>query len=525
MAITKLYAGTIGDPLNSTGAQVASSVNQLIDSADQHTVLLGTLDTSKAAVGHGHSLATSSTPGFLSASDKQKLDSIIFGATQNSADSFLLSRVNHTGTQPISTISGLQAELNTKASESHNHLLATSVASGFLSNTDKIKLDTVQMNATFNSADSYLLNRANHTGTQSTSTITNLDVILAQKADGSHAHAVATGSSNGFMSIADKIKLDTVFTGATVNSSDATLLDRANHTGAQPISSIELLADTLAGKAGINHLHAVATVTSDGFLSSADKIKLDSIATGATANSSDAELLKRINHTGTQPMSTIVGLLPALSYKQEKLVAGPGITIDTSTWTISSTGSGTGGTDDHSALLNRNAPDQHVIASVSGLRGELDAKAGISHTHSEATTSVSGFMSSADKTKLDLIAANATSNSSDATLLNRANHTGTQAISTVELLQASLDGKASASHTHGEATTSVPGFMSSADKTKLDSVATNATSNSSDTTLLSRANHTGTQAISTIASLQASLDNLQSQISTNKVLALIGMTR
>jgi len=41
---------------------------------------------------------------------------------------------------------------------------------------------------------------------------------------------------------------------------------------------------------------------------SASKIKLDGIAAGATANSSDATLLARANHTGTQAASTITGL-------------------------------------------------------------------------------------------------------------------------------------------------------------------------------------------------------------------------
>lgn len=59
---------------------------------------------------------------------------------------------------------------------------------------------------------------------------------------------------------------------------------------------------------------------------------------------------------------------------------------------------------------------------------------------------------------------------------------------------------------HGVATTSVAGFMAAADKSKLDGVATGATANSSDATLLARANHTGEQAISTVTGLQAALD-------------------
>jgi hypothetical protein len=60
----------------------------------------------------------------------------------------------------------------------------------------------------------------------------------------------------------------------------------------------------------------------------------------------------------------------------------------------------------------------------------------------EATVSLKGLMSSTDKTKLDGIASGATANSSDAVLLNRANHTGSQAISTVTGLQSAIDAKA-----------------------------------------------------------------------------------
>lgn len=54
---------------------------------------------------------------------------------------------------------------------------------------------------------------------------------------------------------------------------------------------------------------------------------------------------------------------------------------------------------------------------------------------------------------------------------------------------------------HANATTSVAGFMAAADKTKLNGIATGATANSTDATLLARANHTGTQAASTITGL------------------------
>lgn len=58
-----------------------------------------------------------------------------------------------------------------------------------------------------------------------------------------------------------------------------------------------------------------------------------------------------------------------------------------------------------------------------------------------ATTMAAGLMAAADKTKLDGVATGATVNDTDANLKNRANHTGSQAISTVTGLQTALDAK------------------------------------------------------------------------------------
>ena len=51
-----------------------------------------------------------------------------------------------------------------------------------------------------------------------------------------------------------------------------------------------------------------ATTAVDGYMTSTQATKLAGVATGATANSSDATLLARANHTGTQAASTITGL-------------------------------------------------------------------------------------------------------------------------------------------------------------------------------------------------------------------------
>ena len=51
-----------------------------------------------------------------------------------------------------------------------------------------------------------------------------------------------------------------------------------------------------------------ATTSAAGSMSSADKSKLDGIASGATANSSDAQLRDRSTHTGTQAFSTLTAV-------------------------------------------------------------------------------------------------------------------------------------------------------------------------------------------------------------------------
>lgn len=164
--------------------------------------------------------------------------------------------------------------------------------------------------------------------------------------------------------------------------------------------------------------------------------------------------------------------------------------------------------------------------AVSSVNGHLPDGAGNVDLPG-ATAVAAGLMAGSDKSKLDGIASQATKNDTDANLKNRANHTGTQAISTVSGLQGALDAKAATSSLAtvaisgayadlsgkpviptipGNATPSVAGLMSASDKTKLDGVATGATANDTDANLKNRANHTGTQAISTVTGLQSALD-------------------
>jgi len=118
------------------------------------------------------------------------------------------------------------------------------------------------------------------------------------------------------------------------------------------------------------------------------------------------------------------------------------------------------------------------------------------------------------------VANGATANDSDANLKNRANHTGTQASSTISDFQSAVSfntdvsantAKVSASGsvtTHSDVTSAGSGaIITSTERTKLSGITEGATANSSDATLLARANHTGTQTASTISDFDTEVAN------------------
>lgn len=94
----------------------------------------------------------------------------------------------------------------------------------------------------------------------------------------------------------------------------ATLLTGLVDTSGTPASGDTLLAalgkikkgffTDHSGAGGGVHANVVAAGAA-GFMTGSDKSKLDGVASGATANSSDAALLARANHTGTQLASTV----------------------------------------------------------------------------------------------------------------------------------------------------------------------------------------------------------------------------
>lgn len=73
-----------------------------------------------------------------------------------------------------------------------------------------------------------------------------------------------------------------------------------------------------------------------------------------------------------------------------------------------------------------------TLSAQADLQAALDGKSGTGHSHSSATSGAAGFMSAADKNKLDGVAVGATANAADSALRDRATHTGTQPLSSLE---------------------------------------------------------------------------------------------
>ena len=101
--------------------------------------------------------------------------------------------------------------------------------------------------------------------------------------------AAATQSTPGYMSAADKAKLDGIEAGANKTVVDAAL----DATSTNPVQN-KAVKTALDGKAGT----AVATASANGLMSAADKIKLDGVEDGATKTIVD----DAISDTSTNPV-------------------------------------------------------------------------------------------------------------------------------------------------------------------------------------------------------------------------------
>jgi hypothetical protein len=155
-------------------------------------------------------------------------------------------------------------------------------------------------------------------GTDNTKVMTPLrtkESIIANAPGGSGA----VGSVNGKTGVV-VLNQDEVLDGTTYKqypASDKTKL--AGIASGATVNSTDAQLRDRSTHTGTQSADTITDGTTNKTFSAAEDTKLAGIATGATVNSSDATLLARANHTGTQAISTVTGLQAALDLKDNLL--------------------------------------------------------------------------------------------------------------------------------------------------------------------------------------------------------------
>lgn len=263
--------------------------------------------------------ASATNAGILVADDKSKLDGIEAQANKTVVDSALSS----TSTNPVQN-KVINTALSGKAASNHSHDAATTSAAGFMSSSDKEKLNGIDSGAnayvhptsgpsstgntskgdtsaktpgfggTFK-ALSATVDKYGHTTALGEHTVTIPSAVASASTGGS-------GGSAGLMSAADKEKLNGIAAGAnaythpTFTAAAAAAKKIGNDAQGHVVIGDALTAADV-GAAESSHSHDAASTSAAGFMSSSDKTKLNGIASGAEVNQNAFSNVKIGNNT------------------------------------------------------------------------------------------------------------------------------------------------------------------------------------------------------------------------------------
>lgn len=228
-----------------------------------------------------------------------------------------------------------------------------------------------------------------------TDDLNTMDTLIAGKADSDHNHdgsysalshthteyAAATHNHDDLYA-AKTHETNTNIHVTSTEKTDWNSKAAGNHNHDTEYAGID---HTHTDYSGINHTHSTASTTAAGFISAADKSKLDGIEAGATA----------YTHPTTHPASMITGLPTSLPAN-----GGNADTVDNCH--ASDFASAIHDHDSDYAAISHN--HNGTYAAASHAHTEYSST---SHSHNTATTEAAGFMSGTDKAKLNGIAANA----------------------------------------------------------------------------------------------------------------------
>lgn len=407
------------------------------------------------------------------------------------------SAVGHNHDEMYYTESEIDSKLEAKADSSHTHDDATTVASGFMSASDKTKLDGVATNA-----NNYVLPNAGEDfgGVKTGGDVTITDGIINVN-DDSHNHVIDNvdglqgaldAKSDSGHNHDDRYYTETEMDAKLGGKAEATHTHEYDSSlSGESVNAVQnkVVNEALAGKVPVTRTINGKPLSNNVTLAASD--------VGADADgSADSALSEAKSYTDTKisalvnsapdTLDTLGELATAMTENQDAIESlnaiasskadASALTSHTGNSTIhitsqersgwnaakthaSSAHAPSNAEENQNAFSNVKVGDQTIAADtktdtltiVSGsnvtvtpnVEGDTITIAAKDTTYSNATGSASGLMSSADKTKLDGIASGATKTVVDASLSS----SSTNPVQN-KAVKSALDGKANTSHTH-----------------------------------------------------------------------------
>lgn len=280
----------------------------------------------------------------------------------------------------------------------------------------------------------------------------------------------------------------------------------------------------VASDTGTDATLTLADATNAGLMAPAQHTKLAGIATGATANATDASLRDRSTHTGTQAASTISDFNSvARAQIEATIIAGTNITLGlagsgaTRTITINASGGGGGGTwgsitgtlsaqTDLQSALDGKQPIDADLTAIAALtaNGLLRKTAGTwamdsaTYLTANQTVTLSGDASGSGTTAITVTISDATVTGKLLTGYAVGANTALAATDSILAAFQKVQGQINNRQPLATVLTNTTASYTTALDTKLAGIATGATANATDAALRDRATHTGTQSIATI---------------------------
>lgn len=346
-------------------------------------------------------------------------------------------------------------------------VLVTPSSDGLMLSTDKTKLDGIEEGA----------NKYTHPSTHGASMITQDSthrfVTDTEKTTWNNKAntTLATTTTNGLMSSADKTKLDNSYIKTEVDNAISTAVNNLINGSPGALDTLLELATAMGNDPNF------ATTVTNSLATKVDKItgkglsaedfttalltKLNGISTGAEVNQNAVQSLQAVTSGGVAiGTATATGKTDTIQLKEGSNID---ITVSGKVLTINNTYSYTHPDSHLATMITQDATHRFVTDTE---KSTWNGKANTT----VATTGANGLMSSADKTKLDGIATGANNythpTTHSATMITE--DTTHRFVTDTE--KSTWNGKAGTSI----ATTTANGLMSSSDKVKLNGVETGA---------------------------------------------------